>query len=274
MHTSRAAEKVFQDAADSLWSGHLEVEIAGLRVGTSVHTGSSGDLSAAGEPDEDQSAPYQWALQSCRCLVKVVSSKLGVCPAHRHSRKTECLGLLAYTSLPTNPLLRVRQIHCLRKLSFAFDVVCSSCSVSIVTVGAVPAVEAQVHHRPDALTQAHNVQGDALLLGKRVKVDTDPVALSTDPRQLTALRTALAPLHPPPELLAPPLWRLQADAEQRDSPPATAQTEACPSVSCDDSKTPRPCRRTPVPAVPQEHAPNPKHSWTTSFHPAACRRPP
>ena len=67
-----------------------------------------------------------------------------------------------------------------------------------------------------------------LLPGKRVKVDTDPIALSTDPRQLAALRTALAPLQPPTELLAPPLWRLHAARQQQRPPlPATTQAEAC-----------------------------------------------
>jgi hypothetical protein len=61
------------------------------------------------------------------------------------------------------------------------------------------------------------VQGDVLLPGKRVKVDTDPIALATDPRQLAALRTALAPLPPPAELLAEPLWRLQASADQEET---------------------------------------------------------
>ncbi len=72
------------------------------------------------------------------------------------------------------------------------------------------------------------MQGDLLLPGKRVKVDTDPIAVFTDPRQLAALRTALAPLQPPTELLAPPLWRLHA-AGQRQEPasPATTQAEAC-----------------------------------------------
>ncbi len=61
------------------------------------------------------------------------------------------------------------------------------------------------------------MQGDVLLPGKRVKVDTDPIALATDPRQLAALRTALAPLPPPAELLAEPLWRLQASADQEET---------------------------------------------------------
>ena len=76
--SSRAAEKVFQDAADSLWGSYLEVEVAGLRAGTSVNDATSGDLCAAGEPDGDRLASCQWALQSCRCLVKLVSSKVGV----------------------------------------------------------------------------------------------------------------------------------------------------------------------------------------------------
>ncbi len=72
-----------------------------------------------------------------------------------------------------------------------------------------------------------------LLPGKRVKVDTDPIALSTDPRQLAALRTALAPLQPPTELLATPLWRLHAAGQRQESAlPATAQAEACfPTLS-------------------------------------------
>ena len=75
--SATAAQQAFQDAADSLWSSHLEVEVAGLRAGTSVHHGSS-DLGASGDTEEDRLASCQWALQSCRCLVKVVSSKLGV----------------------------------------------------------------------------------------------------------------------------------------------------------------------------------------------------
>ena len=74
---SKAAQQAFQEAADSLWSSHLEVEVAGLRAGTSVSNGS-GDLGASIQPDEDRMASCQWALQSCRCLIKVVTSKLGV----------------------------------------------------------------------------------------------------------------------------------------------------------------------------------------------------
>ena len=60
-----------------------------------------------------------------------------------------------------------------------------------------------------------SLQEDVLLPGKRVKVDTDPIALATDPRQLAALRTALAPLPPPTELLAEPLWRSQDPGDKR-----------------------------------------------------------
>ena len=68
---SHAAGNVFQEAADSLWSSHLEVEVAGLRAGTAIDSGS--------EPGQaDALASCQWALQSCRCLVKLVSSKLSV----------------------------------------------------------------------------------------------------------------------------------------------------------------------------------------------------
>ena len=72
------------------------------------------------------------------------------------------------------------------------------------------------------------MQGDLLLPSRRVKVDTDPIALTTDPRQLAALRTALAPLQAPAELLAPPLWRLHAAGRRPESSllPATTQAEA------------------------------------------------
>ncbi len=76
-----AAENVFQEAADALWSSHLEVEIAGLRAGTTVDNGN--------EPGQaDALASCQWALQSCRCLVKLVSSKLSVRIA---STQVECI---------------------------------------------------------------------------------------------------------------------------------------------------------------------------------------
>ena len=67
----KAAEKAFQEAADSLWSSHLEVEVAGLRAGTTIdHDSAAGGADAL--------ASCQWALHSCRCLVKVISSKLSV----------------------------------------------------------------------------------------------------------------------------------------------------------------------------------------------------
>ena len=94
--SSKVVERVFQDAADSLWSSHLEVEIAGLRAGTSVHS-CSGDLGTAGEPDEDHLASCQWALQSTRCLVKVVSSKLGV-RLRRPTMRVACLARAAAVS--------------------------------------------------------------------------------------------------------------------------------------------------------------------------------
>ena len=70
------------------------------------------------------------------------------------------------------------------------------------------------------------MQGDELLPGKRVKVDTDPIALFTDPRQLAALRTALAPLQPPPELLAQPLWHVHAAKEPEESPSSATTPKA------------------------------------------------
>ncbi len=94
---TKAAQQAFQDAADSLWSNHLEVEVAGLRAGTSVSNGS-GDLGASGDPDRDDLASCQWALQSCRCLVKVVNSKLGVHVLRNQTLellKTRCSGCCA-----------------------------------------------------------------------------------------------------------------------------------------------------------------------------------
>ena len=69
-----SAEKIYDDVAESLLCSHLEVEVAGLRAGFHVPSNSprSSLAVSAAAPE------VQWALQECRCLVKLMSSHLAV----------------------------------------------------------------------------------------------------------------------------------------------------------------------------------------------------
>lgn len=76
-HPVAAAEKLFEEVTASLLCCYLEVEVAGLQAGTHVPaplTGRRGSLLEGAEAAPET----QWALQNCRCLLKLTSSSLPV----------------------------------------------------------------------------------------------------------------------------------------------------------------------------------------------------
>ena len=74
-------------------------------------------------------------------------------------------------------------------------------------------------------------QGDVMLPGKRLKLDTDPIQLSTNPRQLAALRTALAPLPPPAALAALPARRVKHRLAEDITLADQMLPEVCPAFT-------------------------------------------
>lgn len=69
-----SAEKLFDAVAASLLCSHLEVEVAGLRVGVHIPT----DITDPSLTESAATPQTQWALQKCRCLLKLMSSNLSV----------------------------------------------------------------------------------------------------------------------------------------------------------------------------------------------------